>query len=70
MKDEILKIWYTMSIKDKQEALDKFNVDTLGGIMENQKIREYIKTNFKLVESSTIPRSKLLRRESNDLSDL
>jgi len=54
--DEILERWNTISLKDRQEMLDKFNVDTLQGVMENKKLREYIKTNFM--------RSKLLRRES------
>ena len=56
MKDEILEKWYTMPLKTKQEILDKFNVTTLQGVMENQKLREYVKANFM--------RPKLLRRES------
>jgi len=74
--DEILERWNTISLKDRQEMLDKFNVDTLQGVMENKKLREYIKTNF--IQTSTIsakwvstqknldsiPKSKLIRRES------
>lgn len=54
--DEILEKWYTMPLRTKQEILDKFNVDTLQGVMENEKLREFIKTNFM--------RSKLLRRSN------
>lgn len=54
--DEILEKWYTMSLKIKQEILDKFNVDTLEGVMKNEKLRSYVKENFM--------KSKLLRRES------
>lgn len=61
--DEILEVWNTMSIKDRQEALDKFNVFTYQGVMENKKLRAYIKDNF------MIPKSKLIRR-TNDLSNL
>jgi hypothetical protein len=56
MKDEILEKWFTMNLKTKQEILDKFNVTTLQGVMENQKLRAYVKANFM--------RSKLIRRES------
>ena len=44
--DEILERWNTISLKDRQEMLDKFNVDTLQGVMENKKLREYVKENF------------------------
>jgi hypothetical protein len=56
VKDEILEKWYTMPLKTKQEILDKFNVTTLQGVMENEKLRAYVKANFM--------RSKLIRRES------
>jgi len=46
VKDEILEKWYTMPLKTKQEILDKFNVTTLQGVMENEKLREYVKENF------------------------
>jgi len=62
MKDEILERWNTISLKDRQEMLDKFNVDTLQGVMESQKLRDYIRANFM--------KSKLIRRDCNALPNL
>ena len=62
MNDEILEKWYTMKLKTKQEILDKFKVDTLQGVMENQKLRDYIRANFM--------KSKLIRRDCNALPNL
>jgi len=54
MNDEILEKWYDISFKDRIKILDKFNVHTLQGIMENKKLRNYIKENY--------TKSKLIRR--------
>ena len=56
MTDEILEKWYTMPLKVKQEILDKFNVETLGGVLKNEKLRTYVKENFM--------KSKLIRRNN------
>jgi hypothetical protein len=54
MNDPILERWNTMSVKDRQDILDKFEVFTLEGVMKHEKLREYIKENFM--------KSKLIRR--------
>jgi len=62
VNDPILERWNTMSLKDRQDALDKFNVTTLQGVMKHEKLREYIKANFM--------KAKLIRKESYEMPDL
>ena len=54
MNDEILERWNDISLKDRLEMLNKFNIHTLQGVIENKNLQNYLKENH--------TKSKLIRR--------